>query len=65
MSGLLQKYIGLVISQACTYYTYSGPIFQYKFNGDVCFMIGLTIYGNFSNIHILYIFWTYFSIQIQ
>ncbi len=53
-----------VISQICTYYTYSGPIFQYEFNGDVCFMIGLTIYGNLSSMHILYTFWIYFSMQI-
>jgi len=62
VSWLDQPY--MVISQICTYYTYSGPIFQYEFNGDVGFMIGLTIYGNFSSIHILYTFWIYFSIQI-
>ena len=39
-----------------TCYILSGHIFGYKFNGDVHFMIRPTIYGNFPNIHILYIF---------
>ena len=53
MNSMVMSEPYMVISQVHTYYTYSGPIFQYKFNGDVHFMIRLIIYGNFSNIHIL------------
>jgi hypothetical protein len=46
-------------------YILSGLIFRYEFNGDICFMIRLTIYGSFSSMDILYIFWTYFLCEFN
>ena len=34
-------------------FIFSGPVAWYEFNGDFCFVIGLTQYGNFSNIHVV------------
>jgi hypothetical protein len=38
----------------------SGPVSQYKFNHGVCLVIGLTCYGNSSEVVCMYMFLTLF-----
>src|ERR1700677_2967319 len=54
--GLFRKVFTFNLYKTC--YTCLGPIFQYEFNGDACFGIGLTKKGNSL---VLYVFCTIFQ----
>ena len=48
----------------CECYTCSGPVFGCKFNGDVCLMIGVTIYGNIDKcVSVIYILELFFDVN--
>ena len=42
-----------------------GPVFQWEFNGGVCFVIRLIIFGNFFVLYVCICIIHHFLVQIQ
>jgi hypothetical protein len=50
--------------QMCECYTCSGPVFRCEFNGDVCLVIGMTIYGNTNKcMSVIYVLELFFDVN--
>ena len=60
-------YVGNIITfiQYGTYDICSGPVFWWEFNGDVHFVIRLTIFGNFFVLYVCICIINHFSVRIQ